>query len=274
MKIEGIIYQASFNNFCGTVNISQEEKRVKTFSFLKRGIVCWAGVLSPILRKRIFARRTAQVLGPNSVARIRWRQVANLLLFFSFLGFLFTFAPVLKTEMVYRSHRISQQAARRIHFADLLKREVRASSLVIPDTDFALVIPKIEASVKVLPNVDAGNKQEYGSALLQGVAHAKGTVFPGMKGNIYLFAHSAQNPWQIARYNAVFYLLRELAEGDEVIVYFYGGQHRYRVFKKEILPSTDTRYFQPQTEEEILVLQTCWPPGTTLKQLVVLAKKN
>jgi hypothetical protein len=40
-----------------------------------------------------------------------------------------------------------------------------------------------------------------------GVAHAKGTVFPH-KGNIYLFAHSTDNWWNVGRYNAVFYLLK------------------------------------------------------------------
>jgi len=40
--------------------------------------------------------------------------------------------------------------------------------------------------------------------LQKGIAHAQGSVFPGMQGNIYLFAHSTDNWWNVGRYNAVF----------------------------------------------------------------------
>jgi len=43
-----------------------------------------------------------------------------------------------------------------------------------------------------------------------------------MKGTIFLFAHSTDAPWNIIRYNAVFYLLRELDAGDGIIVFFLG----------------------------------------------------
>ena len=112
-------------------------------------------------------------------------------------------------------------------------------------------------------------------ALKLGVAHAKGTGFPGGVGqNIYFFAHSTDSPINIIRYNAVFFLLRELESGDEIEVYFQGVKHRYAVFDKKIVEPTDTTYLMPLNEGGIeqLILQTCWPPGTTLKRLLILAQ--
>ncbi len=225
---------------------------------VKMGVVCWAGILPPSWSKR--GIRT----------KVLARRLANALIIFSFLGLLFIFSPVIKSEIRYR---LSRKSFPRIHFSDLINLNLGVQGLTVPDTDFAIIIPKIDAKAKIIANVDPNNRSEYKKALLQGVAHAKGSVLPGMKGNIYLFAHSTNSSLTVPRYNAVFYLLRELEEGDKVIVYFYGAQHSYQVFQKEILSSTDVRYFQEQDKEEILVLQTCWPPGTTLKQLVILAKK-
>jgi len=144
-------------------------------------------------------------------------------------------------------------------------------SLNPPDFDFSLVIPKIDARAKIIANVDAANPQEYQQALLKGVAHAKGTVFPGMKGTIFLFAHSANTPWEIAHYNAVFYLLRELEPGDLIALYFQGKGFAYQVERKEIVAPTETSFFK-QRERELLVLQTCYPPGTTSKALLIYAR--
>lgn len=253
MKLSGVIYDSALGRTSGSVTIAPT---------LERGVVCRAGLLPLTLEPR---------------AKAFVKGVANGLIVFSLVGLLFIFGPVIQSEIKYRVSRVTpleKKPSPLIHFGDLINSDVQAQALVVPDGDFAVIIPKIDARAKIIANVDPNNRTEYRAALVKGVAHAKGTALPGMKGNIYLFAHSADTPFQVARYNAVFYLLRELEENDEVIVYFYGGQHYYQVFQKEILPPADVRYFQSQDEEEILVLQTCWPPGTTLKQLVVLAKKG
>jgi LPXTG-site transpeptidase (sortase) family protein len=192
----------------------------------------------------------------------------NFLILVSFLGLIFTFGPLLKSEIIYRVKKESKK----IHFGELIKNPPSSSPLSAPDPYFSLVIPKIEARAKILPNIDASNQNEYLSALKKGVAHAKGTVFPGIKGTIFLFAHSTDSPWNITRHNAVFYLLRELEVGDEIIVFFLGKRFNYKVVEKKIVEPNYTDFFS-QKEEEILVLQTCWPPGTTKNALLVLAKR-
>lgn len=140
-------------------------------------------------------------------------------------------------------------------------------------TDFGLVIEKINANAKIIPNVDASNEKEYLEALSKGIAHAKGTHFPGDKGNIYLFSHSTDAPWNFVRYNAIFYLLNKLETGDRVILFYQGRRYDYIVFDKVVVSPTETSYLTNHYDEEILTLQTCDPPGTTFKRLVVRAKR-
>lgn len=145
--------------------------------------------------------------------------------------------------------------------------------LVPPDTQFSVVIPKIGATSKVYPNVDPLNEADFLPKLQTGVAHAKGTVFPGMQGNIYLFAHSTDNFWNVGRYNAVFYLLKELTPGDEIIVFFENKRHNYKVERTEIRDASDVELLvqSQRPGNEQLILQTCWPPGTTWKRMFIIA---
>jgi len=215
----------------------------------------------------------AQTKPPKQPTRLKTKNIfyrlGNFLILFSFLGLIFTFAPLLKSEIVYRLKKESKK----IHFGELLKKPPSSSPLTAPDPYFSLLIPKIDARAKILPNIDASNQNEYLSALKKGVVHAKGTVFPGMKGTIFLFAHSTDSPWNIVRYNAVFYLLRELKVSDEIIVFFLGKRFNYKVVEKKIVEPNYIK-FLTQKQEEILVLQTCWPPGTTKKALLIFAKRT
>lgn len=141
------------------------------------------------------------------------------------------------------------------------------------DPAFGIVIPKINVNTNVVADVNPAIKSEYMAALQTGVAHAKGTLKPGQRGTSFIFGHSTDgDPLNIASLNAQFYLLKELVAGDEVNVFFEGKRHTYRVSQTHIVDPTDVSLLQPQTEKEKLVLQTCWPPGTTLKRLLVVAE--
>ncbi|MDP3998845.1 MAG: sortase [bacterium] len=199
--------------------------------------------------------------------------LANFLLIFSFVGFSLFFAPIIFQEISYRFFQKPQPEVR-LTFGDILDSRQVAASFPAPDPEFSIVIPKISAEAKVFPNVSPADQNEYLPVLKKGVAHAKGTAFPGQKGNIYLFAHSTDSPINIARYNAVFYGLKDLEKDDQIVIFFEGRLHLYRVTEKKIVPASDVSYFEPQDKEEVLILQTCWPPGTTLDRLLVFAKKT
>jgi LPXTG-site transpeptidase (sortase) family protein len=232
------------------------------------------------------------------------RTVGNFLVLFAVYGILATFGPALYYEANYRilsargvtftieepQVRAQEQPAgngdplaipttrpSRVqgidNFADVLigaKEQV----LTAPDPDFSIVIPKIGAAAKVFANVDPSNEEEYQKVLLEGVAHAKGTVFPGLRGNTYLFAHSTDSFWDVGRYNAVFYLLKDLSVGDEVTIFYQGIRHDYVITESKIVGPNDVSPIVDAQKEgdETLILQTCWPPGTTFQRLLVFAR--
>lgn len=144
--------------------------------------------------------------------------------------------------------------------------------LVPVDPEFSIVVPKIAANARVLPNVNAADENDYLSALQNGVAHAAGTAFPGEKGHIFMFAHSTDYIWNVGNYNAVFYLLYKLEAGDEINIFYKGKRNVYTVTGKQVVDPTQVEYLTKKTNEETLTLQTCWPPGTTLKRMLVFAE--
>lgn len=211
------------------------------------------------------------------------RTIGNFFVLFSLVGIVFTFGQAFYQEALYRIHILrgtqftvasdqTEPEKERSGFGLLL-----GGSDVVPiipvDTEFSIVIPKINANAKIIPNVDSASYDDYMKALRVGVAHAAGTVFPGMAGNVYLFAHSTDYFWNVGRYNAIFYLLKELEMGDEVDIFFAGRRFIYEVTEKKIVDPTDVSYLINSIGGEPRVtLQTCWPPGTTIKRLLVIAK--
>ena len=155
---------------------------------------------------------------------------------------------------------------------ELLQKE-NVGLLIPTDPDFSIVIPKIAANAPVVPNINAGDREEYLEALQTGVAHAEGTAFPGEGGHIYMFAHSTDYVWNVGSYNAVFYLLYKLEVGDEVNIFYKGQRFVYKVTGKEIINPDQVDYITRKTDKEFLTLQTCWPPGTTLKRQMIFAER-
>jgi len=152
--------------------------------------------------------------------------------------------------------------------------DFKQTEILVPvDPDFSIVIPKIAANAKVLANVDPTDEKKYLKALQKGVAHAEGTVFPGEGGHIFLFAHSTDYFWNVGVYNAVFYLLGKLEKGDEINLFYKGQRYVYKVIGKEIVDPKQVAYLTRKSNKEFLTLQTCWPPGTTFKRLLVFATR-
>ncbi|EKD91295.1 MAG: sortase family protein [uncultured bacterium] len=146
-------------------------------------------------------------------------------------------------------------------------------SIITPvSTDYGIVIEKINANAKVIPDVDPGNEREYQTALAQGVAATIGSTIPGESGNLYIFSHSVDAPWNVIRFNAVFYLLRELEVGDRIILFYQGKRFDYIVFDKTIASPSDVSFLSNRYDKPVLTLQTCDPPGTLLNRLIVRAK--
>lgn len=159
------------------------------------------------------------------------------------------------------------------HLSDLLKNQ-NLEVIVPKDPEFSIVIPKLGANSNILANIDPGNEQIYLDALHKGVAHAAGTGFPGENRHIYLFAHSTNTFSNVSRYNAIFYLLYKLENQDEIDIYYRGARYKYHVIGKKIVDPSEVGYLTRTTPGEFLTLQTCWPPGTVAKRLLIFADKS
>jgi len=192
----------------------------------------------------------------------------NILILLSFLFLFFTFGPATTEEIKYQARQVLD-----IEYSVNVKSEGKVKNLTPPNKDFSIVIPKIGAVAPVVANVDPINSENYLSALRKGVAHAANTPMPGEFGNTYIFAHSTDTFYNVGAYNAVFYLLGKLTEGDKIYIYYKGEEYIYIVFDKKVVAPEDVKYLGKQGDWNTLTLQTCYPPGTTLKRLVVVANQ-
>ncbi|OGE27596.1 hypothetical protein A2867_03770 [Candidatus Daviesbacteria bacterium RIFCSPHIGHO2_01_FULL_40_11] len=228
------------------------------------------------------------------------RFIGYLVFFAGLVGFAFMLGPVVQVEARYRIDRVlgvkrtvprvitsveqpgvqpevessqeeepASQRGETVSFSSVTASE---NSIIPVSTEYGIVIEKINANAKVIPNVNPANEREYVEALKYGVAEALGSTPPGQPGNLYLFSHSTDAPWNIVRFNAIFYLLKELVPGDRVIIFYKNRRYDYVVFDKIIASPSDVSYLTNRYDSPILTLQTCDPPGTLLNRLIVRAK--
>src|SRR3990167_6686018 len=209
------------------------------------------------------------------------RTIGNFLVLGALFAIGFTFLPIISAysknvtdHLKGTKYEAAPAVSTSQSFGSLLGGENTANNkiLIPPDPNFSIIVEKIGASAPVIPNVNAADKTVYDQALKKGVAHALGTAFPGQPGVSYLFAHSTDTIFNVPRFNAVFYLLKDLEAGDRVVIFFNGRRFDYIVTERKITEPEDVSYFTLKTQEQILVLQTCYPPGTTWKRLLVIAK--
>ena len=208
------------------------------------------------------------------------RTAGNFLAISAILAIMYSFWPFLSA---WTSHNLDKLRGKEYaaaptssatqSFEEILNGVDPNLKILVPkDPNFSIIVEKIGADAPVIPNVDPTNKTIYNDALRRGVAHALGTALPGQPGVTYLFAHSTDTIFNVPRFNAVFYLLGELGIGDQIVVFFNDRRYDYIVSETKITEPEDVSYFNLATTEQILVLQTCYPPGTTWKRLLVIAK--
>jgi LPXTG-site transpeptidase (sortase) family protein len=205
----------------------------------------------------------------------------------SLLGLTVLFSPVIYTEARYRidtlipdevnpqEERIKTEypQVKSPSFQSLLNQKY-LEILKPVDPEFSIIVPKLGINTHVSANVSAADKKQYEPALKKGAAHALGTNLPGENGRIFIFAHSTDNVWNIARFNAVFYLLKDLEANDQVHIVYKGVVHPYVVTDKKIVGADDIEYLTARIGTEELILQTCYPPGTTNERMLIFAKPS
>lgn len=189
---------------------------------------------------------------------------------------LILFAPVLWQELRYQLSHTDGMLPLPINIIESTHPSVLPTPEKNPsphpvDEEFGIVIQKIGANAKVIPEVDWQDSRVYQQALTQGVAHALGSALPGESGNVFLFAHAGASPFEALRYNAVFYLIDKLESGDTIEVWHKRTRYTYQVNKKEVVDANAVQYVEREALTNGLTLMTCWPAGTTWKRLIVQA---
>lgn len=209
------------------------------------------------------------------------RTIGMALLALSLGGMAGPFIPTLRLESSYAV----KQAAAYFHTSESAAKPLPKSvpiifnplvaadgSVITPvNQDFSLVIPNIGVNAPVIANVNPASAGEYNAALLTGVAQASTSMLPDQNGTVYLFSHSTNYDWFVKDLNAVFYLLKNLKEGDLIVLIYKGKQYTYRLRETRVVAPAEVSYLIPQTDKKNLILQTCWPPGSVSERLLLFA---
>ncbi|MBD3366394.1 sortase [candidate division WWE3 bacterium] len=213
----------------------------------------------------------------ESVSPKGFKKAGLIFLGLGLLAGLVQYFPVIKAEIGYQFKGNAKETAEVRLSAPLITNQEEgapkdSTKVIIPESkSFGLVIKKLGINTPIIAQVDPFDSKVYQEALAKGIAHAKDTALPNAGGNTVLFAHSSDNFYNANRYNAVFYLLNKLETGDEIHVAFENKLYEYEVAEKKVVSPEEMSYMESSKESK-LTLITCWPPGTTLKRLVVVAK--
>lgn len=214
--------------------------------------------------------------------RLLLRTFGNFFMITGFSIIIYSYTPLLIDELNYdffiskrETKSINTQTTSAIDQTNIQDEDYSNISILPAkpaDLNFSVIIPKIEVNAPVVPNVSVSVEKEYMLALRSGVAHAQETALPGEVGNIFLFAHSSLNFWQLGPYATVFNMLKKLEKNDVVILYYKGNAYEYLVYEMDVVPGWDTSPFDAEYDRSVVTLITCDPPGTTLNRRVIKAK--
>lgn len=140
------------------------------------------------------------------------------------------------------------------------------------DKSFILTIPKIGIDTIVTSNVDPYISENFNLALEKGAAHARGSAFPDQSGVVYIFGHSSDFPWNNNPKATLFLNINNLEINDLIYIFYWGKTYAYRVTNKDVVAAEKTEILTTTTNRSGLILQTCWPPGTDWKRLIISAE--
>lgn len=127
----------------------------------------------------------------------------------------------------------------------------------IGDTLAKLSIPRLGAELYV---VEGDGAKE----LRRGPGHLAGTAMPGGNGNCVIAGHRDTH----------FRFLKDIREGDDIVLETQSGQYLYRVKRMEIVKPDNTAALRPTPKPELNLI-TCYPfyyVGSAPKRFVVEAQ--
>ena len=100
--------------------------------------------------------------------------------------------------------------------------------------------------------------------LRRGPGHLAGTAMPGANGNCVIAGHRDTH----------FRVLKDIREGDDIVLQTTSGQYLYRVKRMRVVSPDNTSALQPTSDPELNLI-TCYPfyyVGSAPKRFVVEAQ--
>lgn len=127
-----------------------------------------------------------------------------------------------------------------------------------PGETFAkLLIPRLDAELYVVEGDDAAD-------LRRAPGHLIGSALPGARGNCIIAGHRDTH----------FRVLKDIREGDDIVLQTPHGQYLYRVRNTKVVTPKNTSVLDPTPDPELSLI-TCYPfyyVGSAPKRFVVEAK--
>ena len=138
-------------------------------------------------------------------------------------------------------------------------------------TEVSIAIPEIGLNAPIT-FVNSTDPDDFLEPLKKGVAHYP-SALPGRKGASIMLGHSAPVGWLGNLYEKVFSDLKDLAEGDLVVVSVGAKSYTYKVSAKLFLDrGQDIPEELTQVDTPRLLLLSCWPPGIDNKRIMIQAE--
>lgn len=139
--------------------------------------------------------------------------------------------------------------------------------------DPEVIIPKINAEVPVVYDVNSTDDEAIQQGLTEGVVHYPSSPSPGQDGNVVVVGHSSGNIFNFGNYKFAFSLLREMDNGDTFFLQKDGKRYTYQIYRKEVVKPTDVSVLGPADKPATATLITCDPPGLSTNRLVLTAQQ-
>lgn len=207
--------------------------------------------------------------------------ILGLMLFFISLGGLSSpYVYRLYLETNYKTLEVKKHIRTNLGYTPPARIEQVFNPLLAPDgasispasTQFGLVIPKIGVNAPIIAHVDPSREADYQEALKTGIAHSALSYLPDAGGTVYLFSHSTNYEWFVDDLNAAFYLLKNLEQGDLATIIYQEKYYTYKIMEKRIVSPKAVSYLVPEANSNMLILETCWPPGSVTERLLLFAE--
>lgn len=181
-----------------------------------------------------------------------------------------------KKEIISQIQDTTFHSMRKLEIAS--KNENVSIDIDVVPFENRIIIPNIGKNIPLVEvrKREAKNPKELENIFMDELAHGvvryPWSSTPWKEGNTFIFGHSSNFPWAKGEYNEVFAKLDDLEYGNKIYVYYNQKKYTYKVTKKQVIDPKDVKILKRDAWKQELTLMTCFPIGTTLNRMIVIAE--